>query len=141
MTMTIDKLTELLPHRYPFLLIDRVDELAIGDHVTARKNVTVGEPFFVGHFPDTPVMPGVLMVEAMAQAGGLLFHTSDLAVLAGLDSVRFRKRVVPGDVLIIRARNLGMIGSLGKVDANASVDGVIAASAKITYGFVRKDML
>jgi beta-hydroxyacyl-ACP dehydratase FabZ len=109
----IQKIMEILPHRYPFLLIDRIIDLVPGEKVTALKNVTINEPFFQGHFPGQPVMPGVLIIEAMAQAGGVLAcesRTTDrygqLIYFMGMDKVRFRKPVVPGDQIIFTAKIL-----------------------------------
>ena len=112
--MDIDKVLQHLPHRYPFLLIDRVTEFKAGESLTGIKNVTYNEPFFQGHFPQTPVMPGVLILEAMAQATGLLaFRTIEqgadrdsLYFLVGIDKARFKQPVVPGDQLVLNARLL-----------------------------------
>ncbi|MDC0085724.1 3-hydroxyacyl-ACP dehydratase FabZ, partial [Oceanospirillaceae bacterium] len=107
MVMDVKEIREYLPHRYPFLLVDRVTELNLGDSIVAYKNVTVNEPFFNGHFPDHPVMPGVLVIEAMAQAAGILgFKTMDktpqdgsIYYFVGSDKLRFKRPVVPGDKL------------------------------------------
>ena len=130
----IQKIMEYLPHRYPFLLVDRVIELVPGDRITALKNVTINEPFFTGHFPGRPVMPGVLIIEAMAQAGGLLAIESNpadkrgqLIYFMGMDKVRFRKPVVPGDQLIFEAKILKMRSKVAKMSGTASVDNQIAA--------------
>lgn len=137
-TMDIQRILSLLPHRYPFLLVDRVTECVPGSHIKAYKNVSVNEPFFQGHFPGVPVMPGVLILEALAQAGGLLAaagmeDTSDkLFLFTGLDGVKFRKQVVPGDRLELECSNLRLKLKLCKMDARAFVDGKLAAEATIT---------
>ncbi|MDR2054381.1 MAG: 3-hydroxyacyl-ACP dehydratase FabZ [Desulfovibrio sp.] len=136
-TMNIQQILRLLPHRYPFLLVDRVVECVPGSHIRAYKNVSVNEPFFQGHFPGVPVMPGVLVLEALAQAGGLLAACLEdvngkLFLFAGLDGVRFRRRVVPGDRLDLVCENPRMKLKLCKMDAHALVDGKLAAEARIT---------
>ena len=134
----IDKIMELLPHRYPFLLVDRVTEVEPGVSLTAIKNVTVNEPFFQGHFPGEPIMPGVLILEAMAQATGLLAfssmgvdHKSKLYMLVGIDKARFREQVLPGDQLkmeITLKRNMRGIGIFA---CQALVDGKVVAQAEM----------
>ena len=138
----IQKIMEYLPHRYPFLLVDRVIELVPGDRITALKNVTINEPFFTGHFPGRPVMPGVLIIEAMAQAGGLLAIESNpadkrgqLIYFMGMDKVRFRKPVVPGDQLIFEAKILKMRSKVAKMSGTASVDNQIVAEAELMASF------
>lgn len=138
----IEKIMELLPHRYPFLLIDRVLELVPDDRITALKNVTINEPFFPGHFPGQPVMPGVLIVEAMAQAGGLLAYESGttdhrgmLIYFMGMDKVRFRKPVVPGDQLIFEAKILKWRSKVAKMSGTASVDNQLVAEAELMASF------
>lgn len=106
----IQAIMECLPHRYPFLLVDRVLEIVPGEKIVALKNVTMNEPFFQGHFPGNPIMPGVLIVEAMAQAGGVLFSSqlkekhNNLFYFMGMDKVKFRKPVVPGDQIILEVK-------------------------------------
>jgi|APHig2749369809_1036254.scaffolds.fasta_scaffold01586_4 3-hydroxyacyl-[acyl-carrier-protein] dehydratase len=135
--MTAAGIMSRLPHRYPFLMVDRVDELVPGSFIVAIKNVTVNEPYFTGHFPGDPVMPGVMILEALAQAGGLLFDIGDrLCVLARIDMVRFRGVVRPGDRLTLTAESLGQLASMGKVRATATVDERAVASADISYSFV-----
>lgn len=126
----------VLPHRYPFLLVDRVDSLT-ADKIVARKMVTQGEPFFVGHFPGHPVMPGVLIVEALAQAGALLaapqvnFDPTRQAIyFLSIDKVKFRKAVVPGDALMLEVVPLRKGGSIWKMRGEAKVDGVLVAEAE-----------
>ena len=138
----IKKIMEMLPHRYPFLLVDRVIELVPGDRITALKNVTINEPFFPGHFPSQPVMPGVLIIEAMAQAGGLLAYESlpaeshsPLIYFMGMDKVRFRRPVVPGDQLIFEAKILKLRSKVAKIAGIASVDNQLAAEAELMASF------
>ena len=137
--MDINEILRHLPHRYPFLLIDRVIEFNKGESLTGIKNVTYNEPFFQGHFPQRPVMPGVLILEAMAQATGLLaFRTLEntanrdtLYFLVGMDRVRFKRPVEPGDQLLLSARLLKTKRGIWMFDCDARVDGGIAASAEI----------
>lgn len=137
-THHIEEILNLLPHRYPFLLIDRVLEMVPGQKTVAMKNVTINEPFFQGHFPQTPIMPGVLIVEAMAQAGGILAFESipkekqgALIYFMGLDRVRFRKPVVPGDQLIFSVEILKLRSKVLKMKGEASVDSVRVAEAEL----------
>lgn len=127
-----------LPHRYPFLLIDRIEACTPGESITAIKNVSINEPFFQGHFPGNPVMPGVLIIEAMAQAGGVLSHLSDsglkprpLYYLASVDDARFRRPVTAGDQLQIVVRTDKVRRGMWRYNCEASVDGATAVSAKI----------
>ena len=137
--MDVTEISRFLAHRYPFLLVDRVTQLTPGESITAIKNVTINEPFFNGHFPGQPIMPGVLIIEAMAQATGLLgFRTLSeeprpdlLYVLAGIDKAKFKKQVAPGDQLILTAEILRHKGSVWIYQAEARVDGKIIASAEI----------
>lgn len=131
---------KLLPHRYPFLLVDRVKALEAGKSITALKNVTINEPFFVGHFQDYPVMPGVLIVEALAQAAVILAvktHDGDvrqenaLYFFVGIDNCRFKRQVIPGDQLILEVEMLRVSRGIGKFRAVARVDGEIAAEADL----------
>jgi beta-hydroxyacyl-ACP dehydratase FabZ len=138
----IRAIMELLPHRYPFLLVDRVIELVKGDKVVALKNVTINEPFFQGHFPGQPVMPGVLVIEAMAQVGGILaYETSadekrdSLIYFMGMDKVRFRKPVMPGDQIIFEAKILKFRSKAAKMSGTASVEGQLAAEAELMASF------
>ncbi len=136
--MDIGQIMRLLPHRYPFLLVDRVVECLPGSHIKAYKNVSFNEPFFQGHFPDLPIMPGVLILEALAQAGGLLAasdmgDTGDKVFLfTGLDDVKFRRPVRPGDRLDLECSDLRKKMNICKMRAKASVDGKLAAEALIT---------
>ena len=131
-------ITRILPHRYPFLLIDRILELQAGERIRALKNVTVNEPFFLGHFPNGPVMPGVLIVEAMAQAGGVLAHETlpdqdprPLYYLVGVDEARFRRPVFPGDQLELTLSVDKVRRGMWRFSGVASVAGSTVASAKI----------
>lgn len=138
--MDIHKILKQLPHRYPFLLVDRVLELDKGKSIKALKNVTINEPFFEGHFPHRPVMPGVLMLEALAQAAALLaFDAMDTSpsddmvyYFAGIDSARFKRPVEPGDQLILEVELLRMKAGIFKFKARALVDGELAVEAELT---------
>jgi 3-hydroxyacyl-[acyl-carrier-protein] dehydratase len=137
--MDIQEILEHLPHRYPFLLVDRVLELEPNKSIHAYKNVTINEPFFVGHFPHHPVMPGVLIMEALAQAAGILsFKSMDekpspdtVFYFAGIDEARFKKPVVPGDQLHLHIVLERQMRGVWKFAAEARVDGQLAASAKL----------
>jgi beta-hydroxyacyl-ACP dehydratase FabZ len=127
-----------LPHRYPFILVDRIVEMIPYERIVGLKNVTMNEPFFQGHFPGAPVMPGVLIVEAMAQAGGILAYASrgedkekELVYFMGIDKARFRKPVIPGDQLILEMVSTKTRGNVFKMSGKASVDGAIVAEAEI----------
>jgi 3-hydroxyacyl-[acyl-carrier-protein] dehydratase len=128
-----------LPHRYPFLLVDRVTECVPGERIVAIKNVTVNEPFFPGHFPYRPVMPGVIILEALAQAAGILaFKTAGVVpnedsrfYFVGIDEARFRKPVVPGDQLVLKATLERALRGIWKFSTVAEVDGQVVASAKM----------
>lgn len=138
--MDIHAILKQLPHRYPFLLVDRVLELDKGKTIKALKNVTINEPFFEGHFPHRPVMPGVLMLEALAQAAALLAFdamdaspTDDMVYyFAGIDGARFKRPVEPGDQLILEAELLRMKAGIFKFKARASVAGELAVEAELT---------
>ncbi len=134
--MDINEIKSILPHRYPFLLVDRIIEIA-GDEIVGIKNVTANEPFFEGHFPDRPIMPGVLIIEAMAQTGGILAYTiapqykGRSILFIGIDKVRFRRQVVPGDQLILKLKVLKQRGGLFKMKAEAFVDDQLATEAEL----------
>ena len=140
--LTTEQIQGLLPHRYPFALVDRVIEHEPGKRAVAIKNVTINEPQFQGHFPGRPLMPGVLIVEAMAQVGGLIVTQmpdlpKGLFVFAGIDGVRFRRPVVPGDQLLITCELLSLKRQrFGKVKAEASVDGQLACSGELMFSLV-----
>jgi len=135
----IRKIMRFLPHRYPFILIDRILDLVPGESVVALKNVTINEPFFQGHFPEMPVMPGVLIVEAMGQAGAVLAYASNLReepgsyhmYLAGMDNVRFRSPVVPGDQLVMELKLLRKRSKMIKMAGTATVGEKLVAEAEL----------
>ncbi len=138
-SMDIHQVLKQLPHRYPFLLVDRVLKCTPGESIEAIKNVTVNEPYFAGHFPHRPVMPGVIILEALAQATGLLaFATvgstpedNVLYYFVGIDKARFRKPVEPGDQVVLKARLLRKIRGMWKFATVAEVDGKVVASAEM----------
>jgi len=139
--MNIIDIMEILPHRYPFLLVDKVIEIETGKRAVGIKNVTINEPFFQGHFPMMPVMPGVLIVEALAQLGAVALLSSDaykgkIPVFAGIDNIRFRKQVVPGDQLKLEAQLMKMRANIGKAAVKATVDDVLAAEGEIMFALV-----
>jgi len=142
----IHEILELLPHRYPFLLIDRVIEMVPGESLVALKNVTMNEAFFMGHFPGRPVMPGVIILEAMAQAGGVLAYKSTntkpsdgiLYYFAGIDNARFRRVVEPGDQLRLEVKVLRSKGELWKLEGAAYVGDELACAAE--FMSVRKKL-
>ncbi len=142
--MQVNEIMKRIPHRYPFLLMDRVLELELGKRGVGIKNVTVNEPFFQGHFPGTPIMPGVLMIEAMAQLGavvvlGMPENQGKLALFAGIDNVRFRRQVVPGDQLRLEVEITRLRGPLGKGKGKALVEGEVAAEGDIMFALVDAD--
>jgi len=133
---------KVLPHRYPFLLVDKIIKLVPDETIVALKNVTINEPFFQGHFPDMPIMPGVLILEAMAQAGGILFLQSrseqkknSLLFFIGLDKVRFRKPVVPGDQLLLNVKCLRLRSKVVKMFGVATVNEKRVAEAELMASF------
>ncbi len=138
-SMNIHEILQHLPHRYPFVLIDRVVSMEVGKEITAIKNVTINEPFFPGHFPYHPVMPGVLIVEAMAQAAAILsFKTMGIMptedsvyYFAGIDSARFKKPVSPGDQIVLNVRIDRILKGIWKYNATAKVDGEVVAEASM----------
>ncbi|HJF20117.1 MAG TPA: 3-hydroxyacyl-ACP dehydratase FabZ [Enterococcus columbae] len=136
--MNIQQIKEIIPHRYPMLLIDRIEELEAGQKVVAKKNVTINEPFFQGHFPHEPVMPGVLIVEAMAQAGAVaLLSLPDFkgktAYFGGIDKAKFRQKVTPGDTLMLEVEILKVRANAGMGKGIARVDGKKVAEAELTF--------
>lgn len=137
--MDVREIREYLPHRYPFLLVDRVLELVEGEYIVALKNVSANEDVFNGHFPQAPIFPGVLIIEALAQASGILgFKTMDkrpsdgsIYLFAGIDNVRFKRQVVPGDQLRLEAKVVSVKRGIWKFECKATVDGQLATSATI----------
>ncbi|MDQ1235907.1 3-hydroxyacyl-[acyl-carrier-protein] dehydratase [Paenibacillus sp. SORGH_AS306] len=137
--LDVQQIQEIIPHRPPFLLVDRILELEVGKRAVGIKNVTINEPFFVGHFPGYPVMPGVLIVvEALAQVGAVAIlqmeaNRNKLAMFAGIDGVRFRGQVVPGDTLQLEVEITRMKASIGKGQAKATVNGTVVAEGEIMF--------
>jgi 3-hydroxyacyl-[acyl-carrier-protein] dehydratase len=142
--LDINDIRGILPHRYPFLLVDRIVEME-PDRVVGIKNVTANEPFFQGHFPDFPVMPGVLIIEAMAQAGGVLILKSmedrqnKLVLLVAVENARFRKPVVPGDVLRMEMKVIKRKATVAKMAGVATVDGVVVAEVEVMCKLADKE--
>jgi len=140
--LTVEQIQQLLPHRYPFALVDRIIEYVPGKLAVGIKNVTVNEPHFQGHFPQRPIMPGVLIVEAMAQVGGIVLTQMQemdgtLFVFAGMDKVRFRRQVVPGDQLVMTVELLCVKRRrFGKMQARAEVDNQLAAAGELLFSLV-----
>lgn len=139
--LDIHQILKVLPHRYPLLLVDRLLEHEPGKRAVGLKNVTVNEPQFTGHFPERPIMPGVLIVEAMAQLGALLMlqmaeHQGKLALFAGIDNCRFRGMVVPGDQLIMEVNVLKTRGAFGKVAAKATVEGKLVTESELLFSII-----
>ncbi|NLY75644.1 MAG: 3-hydroxyacyl-ACP dehydratase FabZ [Firmicutes bacterium] len=134
----INQIKTMLPHRYPFLLVDRVLEIVPRQRLVALKNVTVNENFFNGHFPEKPVMPGVLIIESMAQAAGLVMlsedqHKGKIPYFTGIDNARFRRTIVPGDQIIIEIEVIRLKGNVGRAKAVAKVDDQIATEAELMF--------
>jgi 3-hydroxyacyl-[acyl-carrier-protein] dehydratase len=140
------KIVNILPHRYPFLLVDQITELDLDKGtIVGKKNLTINEAFFQGHFPGAPLMPGVLILEALAQTGGILVHLRDgrqkVAILLGVNSAKFRRPVKPGDVLILKASVIHLSSKGGKVAAEAFVDDVLVAESELSFALVEKDQI
>lgn len=130
-----------LPHRYPMLLVDRIEDLEDSKSCVAIKNVTINEPFFVGHYPGFPIMPGVLIIEAMAQAGAVILLCDKrfeglVPVIGNIDDVKFRRQVVPGDQLRTQVALVWMRGTIGRIKCEATVEGDLAASMELTFKLV-----
>ena len=142
--MDINEIQAVLQHRYPFLLVDRILELEPGKRAVGMKNVTINEAFFNGHFPGKPIMPGVLIVEAMAQVGGILLlattgNEGKLAFFAGIDKVRFRRPVVPGDQLVTEVQITKQKGDIGRVWVVGRVDGKVVAEGEYLFALRRDE--
>ena len=136
--LSVEQIKEILPHRYPFLMVDRILELEKGKRAVGIKNVTANEEFFNGHFPGYPVMPGVLIVEALAQVGAVALlkikeNKGRLAFFAGIDNCRFKKQVTPGDTLRLEVEITRLRGSMGKGKAVATVDGELVCETEILF--------
>ncbi|WAA12151.1 3-hydroxyacyl-ACP dehydratase FabZ [Fervidibacillus halotolerans] len=136
--LDINEIKKIIPHRYPFLLIDRITEMEEGKRAVGLKNVTANEPFFQGHFPDYPVMPGVLIVEALAQVGAVAMlkkeeNKGKLALFAGIDNCRFKRQVKPGDQLRLEVEIIRQRGPIGKGKGIATVDGEVACETEIMF--------
>ncbi|SHI61830.1 3-hydroxyacyl-[acyl-carrier-protein] dehydratase [Desulfatibacillum alkenivorans DSM 16219] len=138
----VRQIMEIIPHRYPFLLVDKILELVPGEHVKGLKNVTINEPFFQGHFPGEPIMPGVLVLEAMAQTAAVLaFEThpererGEPIYFLGIDKVRFRKPVLPGDQIIFELRDYKQKRNIMKMKGTATIDGQLAVEAELMAGW------
>lgn len=141
--MDVDEIMKKLPHRYPFLMVDKVIELERGKRAVCVKNVTINEPYFQGHYPHTPIMPGVMIIEAMAQSGGLAVDSaagseSAVPLFAAIDNARFRRVVKPGDQLIITVNVLSTRSQIVKVEAKAEVDGELAAEGQLTFVLTKR---
>lgn len=138
MELNIEQIQEILPHRYPFLLVDKVVELVPGERAVGIKNVTMNENYFQGHFPGKPVMPGVLQVEALAQTGAIAVlsleeYKGKIVYFGGIDKLRFKQKVVPGDVLRLEVELIKRRGPIGIAKAVATVDGKVAVQGEITF--------
>jgi 3-hydroxyacyl-[acyl-carrier-protein] dehydratase len=142
--LNIQQIMEILPHRYPFLLVDRIEEIEPGNKVNGYKNVTINEPFFQGHFPGHPIMPGVLILEAMAQVGGAYVTVVDkiekdrVTYFVGIDKARFRKPVMPGDVLRLELDLLSRRRGIYQFQGNAYVGDTLVAEAELKATFAKK---
>ncbi len=142
----IKEIAKILPHRYPFLLVDKITYLNLEENVIiGQKNVTVNEQFFQGHFPGVPIMPGVLILEALAQTGGILVHQKGygekIAVLLNINNAKFRRPVVPGDVLVLHASGVHFSNKGGRIIAKALVNDQLTVEAEISFALVSKDQL
>lgn len=142
--LDINEIMKVLPHRYPFLLVDKIVEMEVGKSIVGIKNVSINEPFFQGHFPGHPVMPGVLVIEAMAQVAGILAYSSDesirskITLFVGIDKARFRKPVMPGDQLRFEIVATGCKRGIWVFDAKAFVDGKLVTEAELKATFADK---
>ena len=139
--LDVNQIMEIIPQRSPFLMIDRLEEYIPGESAIAYKNVCINEPFFQGHFPGNPIMPGVLIVEAMAQTGAVAVlsleeNKGKNALFGGIDKLKFKKQVVPGDVLKLEVKIIKRKGPIGVGEAIATVDGKLAAKGELTFAIV-----
>lgn len=145
--LDIKDIVKILPHRYPFLLVDRIHEIDLEKGtIVGQKNVTMNEAFFQGHFPEVPIMPGVLILEALAQTGGVLVHLkgqtqNKIAVLLNVKSARFRQPVKPGDVLMLHGQGVHFSSKGGRINAQAMVNGKVAVETEVTFALVDKDQI
>ena len=144
--LDVKEIAKILPHRYPFLLVDRITYLNLEENVIiGQKNVTVNEQFFQGHWPQVPIMPGVLVLEALAQTGGILIHKKGhgekIAVLLNINNAKFRKPVVPGDVLTLHASGMHLSNKGGRILAKAMVNEQLAVEAEIGFALIDKEQL
>lgn len=140
------KIAEILPHRYPFLLVDKIIHLDLEEEeIIGQKNVTLNEAFFQGHFPETPIMPGVLILEALAQTGGVLVHqkgyVEKIAVLLNVTYAKFRRPVYPGDILYLHAKGIHISRTGGKMKAKAVVNEKLAVEAEMSFALVKRNQL
>lgn len=141
MQLDIEQIKEILPHRYPFLLVDRITDMEVGKYAKGKKCVSANEMQFLGHFPQKAIMPGVLIIEALAQTGAIAIlsmpeNKGKLAVFGGVKNCRFKRPVVPGDVLTLECELTNMRGGIGFGNVTASVDGEIAASGEISFAII-----
>ncbi|MBU3190118.1 3-hydroxyacyl-ACP dehydratase FabZ [Clostridium bowmanii] len=137
-TLNIKQIQEIIPHRYPFLFVDKIEELEPGKRAVGYKNITMNEYFFQGHFPEEPILPGVIIIEALAQVGAVALlsmedYKGKIAYFGGINKARFRKKVVPGDVLRLEVEIIKMKGPVGIGKAVATVNGAKVAEAEITF--------
>ena len=144
--LDVKEIIKILPHRYPFLLVDRIIEIDLDKgYILGQKCVTINEAFFQGHFPEAPIMPGVLILEALAQTGGILVHLKGqipkIAVLLNMNNVKFRNPVRPGDVLLLKGQGIHFSSKGGKVQVEATVNGKIAAEAEIGFALMDKSQI
>lgn len=142
--MDINQILEVLPHRYPMLLVDRILEVEPGKRCRGLKNVTINEAFFQGHYPGMPIMPGVLIVEAMAQAGAVILLSDDkyrgfIPVIGAIDDVKLRRPVVPGDALVSEVELLWIRQGIGRIRAVCTVEGEVAAQMEMTFKLVARE--
>lgn len=142
----IKEILKIIPHRYPFLLVDKILELDLEKgYILGQKNVTFNEPFFQGHFPEAPIMPGVLILEALAQTGGVLVHLKaeqpKIAVLLSVSNAKFRNPVRPGDILYLKGEGLHFSSKAGKIHATALVNDKVAVEAEIGFALVHKNQI